>query len=345
MDALLIPLVALAPALLFLAALRWLDSGKLTPLRTVLAVVLAGAACALLAGLVNAALRHLLALDGLRYARWVAPFLEESLKALVVVGLLRLRRIGFLVDAALLGFAAGLGFALAGSAGYMLAAPHAPLATAVVRSLGTGLMQGALTALFAMLLLEVQVTLERLRGLAIAGCLGVAIALHAAFDQFWLSPMASALAGVLVLPALLWGVFRAGQRRLARWLGTGPGAEAQLLALLASGAGGDSRPGRYLQALRSRFAPPVAAELFAYLRLAAELSLRAQRLQAARGGAAALPDDDARARLQALDALARRTGRAGLLALQPLLPMGRRALWRSNRPGAAGPASVTPATP
>ncbi|MBE7942201.1 MULTISPECIES: PrsW family glutamic-type intramembrane protease [Ramlibacter] len=347
MDALLITWVALAPGLLFLAALWLFDSHGLTRPGRLLGVVLAGGACALLALVLGSVLRHALALDALRYARWVAPFLDESLKALVVVALLRLHRIGFLVDAAILGFAAGLGFAMAGSAGYMLAAPHAPLATWVVRGLGTALMQGALTALFAMLLLEVLYTVQHLRGLAMAGCLAAAIALHTAFDQFWLSPLASALGCLLLLPVLLYGVLRAGQARLARWLGPDASLDPQFLALLSSpGPAGDSPRGRYLQALRRHFDGPVAQDIQAYLRAYTALALRARQRQQARDAGGPLSAGESLAvHFDALDALAQRIGRTGLLALAPLLPMSRQALWRAATQGAAARPSVTPATP
>ena len=46
------------------------------------------------------------------YSRWISPWLEESLKAALIVYLIRTRRVGMLVDAAIYGFAIGTGFAL-----------------------------------------------------------------------------------------------------------------------------------------------------------------------------------------------------------------------------------------
>ena len=43
--------------------------------------------------------------------QFVAPAIEETLKLLFVIVLLRARKVGFVIDAAICGFAAGAGFA------------------------------------------------------------------------------------------------------------------------------------------------------------------------------------------------------------------------------------------
>ena len=45
-------------------------------------------------------------------SRYIAPLTEETGKAALVVTLVATARVGFLVDAAVLGFAVGTGFAL-----------------------------------------------------------------------------------------------------------------------------------------------------------------------------------------------------------------------------------------
>jgi len=54
----------------------------------------------------------LIDIDLKHFSRYVSPLIEEALKAMIVVFLIRTRRVGFLVDAAILGFAVGAGFAL-----------------------------------------------------------------------------------------------------------------------------------------------------------------------------------------------------------------------------------------
>src|SRR5437868_3984317 len=99
------PALALAPVLCFLGALVLLDSYKLVRLRAVVAAVAAGMAVAGIAYFANGELlEHL---DFHFYTRYVSPVIEEALKALIIVALIRGHRIGFLVDAAIFGFAVG----------------------------------------------------------------------------------------------------------------------------------------------------------------------------------------------------------------------------------------------
>ena len=104
--------VGLAPVLCFLAALLYLDSYKLVSMRSVVAVVACGLAVAGGCYFVNGLLLGWSGVELGDYARYAGPVVEELGKALVVVALIRTHRIGFLVDAAIYGFAVGAGFAI-----------------------------------------------------------------------------------------------------------------------------------------------------------------------------------------------------------------------------------------
>ena len=95
-------LVGLLPVLGFLAALLYLDGYKLVRLRVVIAILAAGIVVAYACYLANAWLGARLDLDFTRYSRYVAPVVEELGKALVLVALIRMHRIGFLIDASIL---------------------------------------------------------------------------------------------------------------------------------------------------------------------------------------------------------------------------------------------------
>src|SRR5215208_7139377 len=103
-DILLHALVGLLPVLGFLAALVYLDSYKLVTLRAVIAVVACGVAMAGAGYFVNGLALRLVPIELASFSRYVAPITEELLKGLVIVGLIRVHRIGFLVDAAIFGF-------------------------------------------------------------------------------------------------------------------------------------------------------------------------------------------------------------------------------------------------
>ena len=97
--------LGLLPVACFLAALVLLDSYKLVRLRFVVGVVVAGMVAAGIAYWLNGELLRYIEFTA--YTRYFAPQLEELLKGAVIVALVRAHRVGFLVDAAICGFAVG----------------------------------------------------------------------------------------------------------------------------------------------------------------------------------------------------------------------------------------------
>jgi len=322
------PALGLLPVASFLAVLLLLDSYKLMRLRAVVGVVLAGMLAAGVAYAVNGAL--LAHLDFATYTRYVAPFIEEALKALVIAALVRAHRVGFLVDAAIFGFAVGTGFALVENLNYLALQPDSALGTWVVRGFGTALMHGGAAASFAVLALA---WLERgggrWRWRALAPGYALAVLLHSAFNHFLFSPLQATLGIVFVLPLVLWAVFARGEAALAEWLGRGFDADAEMLELINSGRLADSPIGRYLQALKARFHGPVVADMLCYLRVHTELALRAKGVLLARENGFDVPLDAAtREKFAELGYLEKSVGRTGLLALHPVLRKSRRDLWQ-----------------
>src|SRR5258708_5622008 len=108
-DLLIRALVGLLPVLSLLAALLLLDSYKLVKLRSVIAIVVSGVVVAGASYYINGVALDVLAIEFTTYTRYVAPVVEELFKGLVIVALIRAHRIGFLVDAAISGFAVGTG--------------------------------------------------------------------------------------------------------------------------------------------------------------------------------------------------------------------------------------------
>lgn len=320
-------LVSLLPVLSLLAALLCLDSYKLVKLSAVATAVASGALVAALMVPVNGQFLELLGMSVTPFSRFVAPVTEELLKASVIVVLLRARRIGFLVDAAIYGFAVGTGFALAENVYYLRLVPDASLGTWVVRGFGTALMHGGATAIFATTGLALVERGASARAL-LPGLL-VAIALHAGFNQFVFSPRASTVGIVAALPPIFYAVFAFSERSVSEWLGKGFDADTAMLELINSGHFAGSPAGRYLHALKGRFEGAIAADLLCYLRLYTELSLRAKGILMMREHGFHAPVDEAtRETFAEMRYLEKSIGRTGVLAIQPLLGMRQRDLWQ-----------------
>ena len=242
--------------------------------------------------------------------------------------LVHTRRVGFLVDGAILGFAVGAGFAVVENLYYQQIAPDAGLGTWIVRGFGTAIMHGGATAIYTIATLAL---LERVRPRLLAFVPGfvTAVMLHSAFNHMFLSPKLSTLAVVVVIPPLILYVFHRSQKALADWLGSGFDSDAERLELIQSGRLSDSPIGRYLATLKSRFAGPVVADLLCYLRLHTELAMRAKGLLLMRESGFDLPlDDETKAKFEELVYLEKSIGRTGMLALQPVLPMSQKELWQ-----------------
>lgn len=317
--------LGLLPVASFLAALVLLDSYKLVKLRVVVALVAAGMGAAAAAYWINGELLEYI--DFTLYTRYGAPILEELLKALVVVALIRAHRIGFLVDAAICGFAVGAGFAIIENLQYMQLAPHAGLGVWFVRGFGTAIMHGCATAVFGVLGLGL---LERGKG-GVAYLPGFALAavLHSLFNHFFLSPLLATLGIALLAPLMLNAVFARSERNVGDWLGRGFDADAEMLELINSGKLSDSPVGRYLHELKDRFQGLVVADLLSYLRLYTELALRAKGILMMRESGFEVPvDEPTKEKFAELRYLEKSVGKTGLLAIQPMLHMSHKDLWQ-----------------
>lgn len=321
-------LVGLAPVLSFLAALLFLDSYKLVRLRAVVGAVVAGMAIAAAAYAANAAFLDRFPMEMSGFTRYVSPLVEELLKGLAIVALVRAHRIGFLVDAAIFGFAIGAGFALVENLHYLRMFPDAGLGTWVVRGFGTALMHGGATAIFAVMGVAM---MERARAGPAAYLPGyvLAVLLHSAFNHFFLSPKLSTFGIALVLPPLFYFVFERSEKAVGGWLGKGFDADAEMLELINSGRLTDSPVGRYLHSLKDKFHGPIVADILCYIRLHTELALRAKGILILRENGFDAPVDEAtRAKFAEMTYLEGSIGRTALLAIQPMLHMSHKDLWQ-----------------
>src|SRR5262249_11397905 len=126
-----------------------MDSYKLVPLRPLVAALAAGALAAGAAYAANRVLLEVAHVDARLLARAIAPPIEEGLKAAYVTWLVRSGRVGFLVDAAIAGFAVGTGFGLVENLYYAGALRDLSLPLWLARGVGTAVMHGSTTAVFA----------------------------------------------------------------------------------------------------------------------------------------------------------------------------------------------------
>ena len=329
MTSLLAGLVSVLPVLVFLGALVLIDSYKLVRLRAILLSVAAGLVAGVVAYGANVWLRPVLHLDWERYSRYVAPVVEESLKAAFVIYLLKRNKVGFVVDAAIHGFGIGTGFAVLENLYYLQANPGATIWTWVVRGFGTAIMHGGTTAIMAMVSRTLLNRTDAFRLRFVLPGLGLAVVLHSLYNHFLLQPVLATALIVLVFPLISVVVFQQGEHAARAWVGEGFDSDQELLKAVNEGRVSGTPVGKYITTLRGHFAPEIIVDMMCLLRLRAELAIRVKGILMMReAGFEPPPDHTVKDKLQELRYLEKSIGKTGLVALHPFLHTSTRDLWQ-----------------
>jgi RsiW-degrading membrane proteinase PrsW (M82 family) len=322
--------IGILPVLSFLAALQYLDSFKLLRLRFILWMIAAGGMLAIAAYHLNGEILGRLEVEFLTYARYVAPGIEEALKASALIYLLMTRRIGFLVDAAIVGFAIGAGFAVVENFVYLMNT-DANTGIWIVRGFGTAIMHGGVTAIFGIITMGLLEKHEKLSITYLLPGFILATIIHSAFNHFFFSPIFSTLAVFVLLPPFMYLIFERSTASLHDWLELDFDADADLIAQLNSGEFQDTHVGEYLRELRSRFEGMIIVDMLCYLRVYTELSMRAKGAMMMRQHGLEMPHDPTvEASFEEMRYLESSIGKTGLLAIDPFLEINRRDLWHLN---------------
>jgi RsiW-degrading membrane proteinase PrsW (M82 family) len=313
---------SLLPVPAFLGALRLLDSYKLVTLSRTLRNVGVGCLVAALCYGINSAVFAALGGSPRWYLAFAAPAIEEILKAVYLLWLVRANRVGFMVDAAITGFAIGAGFALVENIAYLaFFAGSSPLLW-ILRGFGTATMHGANTAIVGIVATVAVNPRFRPAGLALA------FAIHSAYNQELLSPLGNALALLLVVPIVLALVFMKSEASLQKWIGDRLDKDVDLLHAISTGQFIDTHAAHYLRSLKSSFAPEVVGDMLCLLQLSLELSARAKGdLMMREAGFDAPPDPSLPAKLKELRYLEKSIGPTGRRAMAPLISPTARELW------------------
>lgn len=321
--------ISILPVFAFLVVLIVLDSYKLAHPRSIILVLLYGSCAALLSFFANNYIFELLKIDTLLYTRYVSPVIEEVSKALLLFYLLKSKKIGFLVDGAIFGFAVGTGFAFAENLFYLQTLESQNVLLWIIRGFGTAIMHGGTTAIFAVF---VKTRLDRtasdkfyyyLYGLIIA------IVIHSFFNHFILPAIVITLMQLIILPSIFILIYNKSEYILREWLEIGLDVDAWLLEQINSGQFSTTKPGNYLSTLKDKFPGTDIADMLCYLRLYLELAIRAKGLLLMKeAGFSASDDPEIREKITEMQYLEKTIGKTGKLALTPLIHPSTQDLWQ-----------------
>lgn len=321
--------VSLLPVFVFLLLLIILDSFKIVTWDILLQGIIAGCIAALISFLVTSKLVANFTINITIYSRYIAPFLEELLKAVFIFYLIRARKIGFMVDAAIYGFAVGAGFAFAENIYYLQTIQNPNLLLWVIRGFGTAVMHGGTTAIFAIISKNLfDRKAETQMRMFMPGLLA-AYLIHSLFNHFLISPFLYTIGQLLILPAVIIIIFKQSENSLRNWLELGLDSDVTMLEDIKSGRVSESKIGWYLNLLKESFPPEILVDIICYLRIHLELSARAKGyLLMQEAGYNVKPDPVIKEKLTELEYLEKSIGKTGKLTLSMILHNSTQDLWQ-----------------
>jgi RsiW-degrading membrane proteinase PrsW (M82 family) len=321
--------VSILPVFVFLGSLVVLDSYKLVRFRAILIAILSGCLAAAVSFLVNTWILQITGMDGTAFRRYCSPVVEELIKTFYLIYLIRRGRVGFMVDAAIFGFAIGAGFALVENAYYVDALRDPNILIWIIRGFGPAIMHGGATAILGIIFKNVSDRSSSGRLAAFVPGFLIAACVHSFYNHFFLDPVISTVLIIALLPGVMIVVFQRSETSLRQWLRVGFDSDQELLEILMSGNLMETPVGIYLGSLQTKFQPEVVVDLICYLRIHVELSIEAKGILLMRQSGFELPPDPAvKEKFTELRSLAKSIGQTGKLALLPFLHTSDRELWQ-----------------
>jgi len=327
--------LALVPVLLLLAIFVWLDAFKLMSLHEILFLLFLGGCGALASWPVAGRFLDALPIGFNSYSRYVAPWIEEAIKAVIMIGLFRFNRIGYKLDAVISGFAIGAGFSVIENIIYLIRFPDYGAGTWLVRGLGTAVMHGTTLAILAATAHEFaeRETRESAGDFDfhlwwfLPGYLA-AVAIHTTFNQFPDRPMISLMGAAILAPIILIVIFNFGTAEAQRWLAAEYAAHRAQLETLQAGQWPDSPAGKRISALAARLGAENEKRVRRYWELQAWLVVEAEEtMMEEAAGDVSVDKALVHAAFAELDGLRRALGRSAHTALTALLPFSRNDYW------------------
>jgi RsiW-degrading membrane proteinase PrsW (M82 family) len=321
--------VSVVPVFAFLAGLVFLDSFKLVRFRSILETIVVGCAIAIVSMLLNQLIQRLSVMEIHTFSRYVAPFVEEILKAAPIMYLLSRKKIGFAVDAAIYGFAIGAGFAFIENVYYLHSLQDPNLLVWIIRGFGTAVMHGGTTAVLAVLWKGISDRRASDRVYVYLPGMVIVVAVHSFFNHFFLPPLVNTITQLVTLPVLVVITFARSERMLRDWLEVGLDSDVRLLEYITTGTISETKVGSYLHSLKERVPGEVVADMLCFLRIHLELAVRAKGILLMRQAGFSIPGaPEVAEKLAELKFLQKSLGKTGRLAISPFLHTSNRDLWQ-----------------
>ena len=337
---------SLLPVFIFLLLLIYFDSYKLVKMQTVLATIAYGGLAAVGCYFVNKFLINELDINLKSYSRYFAPIIEESFKVSLIVIFILKKKIGFMIDAMIYGFAVGAGFSLVENIYYLGAIEHSSIFLWIIRGFGTAVMHGGTVAIFSILsknLFDMADDINLIKRfntqlpkfsfitniLLILPGLLAAILIHSFFNHLLIPVIALTLLQLIILPSLTAFIFYRSEMALKNWMEEGLDNEVRLLEQIDDGVFSESNAGKYLTSLEEKFSGIIIADMLCLIKVHLELSIKAKGvLLMKKVGLPVIIEDEVKEKFEELKYLEKSIGKTGKLAVAPIFSRSTKDLWQ-----------------
>jgi RsiW-degrading membrane proteinase PrsW (M82 family) len=326
--------LALVPVLLLTAAFVWLDVFKLVTRSEILLLLVLGGLAAIAAYPLSGIFLDTLPIGFSNYSRFAAPWIEETLKAVVVIGLFWFNRVGLKLDGVIMGFAIGAGFSVVENIIYLVRFDTLPPSVWMVRGIGTAIMHGTTAAIMAVIALHYAA--RRLHREArdyhfnllwfVPGYL-VAVAIHTLFNQFPSQPVLAMLVTALVAPFTIMAILRFGTGEAKEWLAHEVEEHQALLETLDAGRYPDKPGWRRIAAMVQRADGQTGSRIREYIVVLTRLILTEEEILLRQSQDTHHVETDSRQLFARFKELRRELGPMTVHALTSLLPFSRSDYW------------------
>lgn len=208
--------------------------------------------------------------------RFVAPPVEELLKGLLLIYLVRRDDFRYFVDGAIYGFASGIGFAIFENFEYVLGHPSTALALAISRVLSTNLIHATGTGLIGIALGLSRFDRSALhRVLYLLGGLVLAVSIHMGFNNLVNSgvALAFAFAAGLTGGGIIALAIRRGLHEEKNWIKEKLGMQDRVTSREAAVVQQLNKVNSILEPLAQRFGADKASQIEQFLVMQAQLGI------------------------------------------------------------------------
>ena len=310
-------LVSVIPLLLYLLVLKSLDSFRIVHWRWLVVCMAVGCGSCLVAWAFSE-------MSAALAVPFYAPLIEEILKALVALCVMRLFRIVFFAEALCYGAAIGAGFSLVENIIYIYFSPDMLFATALFRGLGTSMLHIGCSSLFLVLWLLAKNNswkyVFRLWG--ILHC----ILIHALYNLHHFQPLVQMVAVVVIFFVIFLCVSNYNEKCIGKWLDLSMMYDIDLLSAIKDGTLPDTKAGQYLMSVKEQFDPYVFLDMICYVQLYLELTITAKsRMMLRESGLLDAESEDDKlqrtAMLKEFYTLRENIGKMGEIILHPIVKM------------------------